>query len=348
MVHDRERGIGLIGAYQGELTPEVLDRWIADVHEPFRGRGQAVSKLVIATSAITPALRSAAQIRGVDVERLIDYQRVLDTAGYSEKLRERLARDREYPSGYYLEQRMTVWTPVASSRERVERGADWLTARLLEREGAFVLVLGPAGVGKTFLMREVARRLGKQQAITPLLVELRDLERAHTIEELAATQFTRFGVPWHPRAFRCDLEEGRLALLFDGFDELALRVRAAAIPAHFERIYGAAVDRARIVVSSRTEHFLSSGHVADLMTPSSTSSSPTTSRHTSAADSAMPPARRGSHAWPASMIWWVSRATRACWASSWTSPTTGWPRRRGWATRTPPTRCTSSSSTMPG
>ncbi|HWO22877.1 MAG TPA: pentapeptide repeat-containing protein [Kofleriaceae bacterium] len=273
-VHDLERGIGLLGAYGGDLTAEVLDRWIADVHDPFRGRGQLVSRLVVATSAIDPTLRSAAQVRGVDLERLIDYQRVLDTAGYSEKLRERLAKDREYPSGYYLEQEVTVWSPIVASTARVERAADWLTARLLEREGTFAVVLGPAGVGKTFLLREVARRLGKQQAITPILVELRDLERAHTIEELAATQFTRFGVPWHPRAFRRDLEEGRLALLFDGFDELALRVRSAAIPAHFERIYAAAVDRARIVLSSRTEHFLSSGQVADLMSPSSAGMTP--------------------------------------------------------------------------
>jgi len=273
-VHDRERGIGLLGAHQGELTAEVLERWVADVHAPFRGRGQPVSRLVVATAAIDPALRSAAQARGVDLERMIDYQRVLDTAGYRERLSERLARDREYPTEYYLDQRVTAWSPIHGSSERVERAADWLAARLLERDGAFVLVLGQAGIGKTFLLREVARRLAGQQAITPILVELRDLERAHTIEELAATQFTRSGVPWHPRAFRRDLEEGRLALLFDGFDELALRVRSAAIPAHFERIYGAAVERARIAVTSRTEHFLSSGQVADLMTPSSAGTTP--------------------------------------------------------------------------
>jgi WD40 repeat protein/3',5'-cyclic AMP phosphodiesterase CpdA len=273
-VHDRDRGIGLLGTYHGELTAEVLDRWIADVHDPFRGRGQPVSRLVVASVAIDPALRDAAQVRGVEVERMVDYQRVLDTAGYADRLRERLARDREYPHESYLEQRMTVWNPVHASSERLERAADWLVARLLEREGVFVLALGPAGVGKTFLLREVARRLGAQQAITPILVELRDLERAHTIEELAATQFTRFGVPWHPRAFRRDLEDGRLALLFDGFDELALRVRSAAIPVHFERIYGAAVERARIAVTSRTEHFLSSGQVADLMTPSSAATTP--------------------------------------------------------------------------
>lgn len=270
-VHDRDRGVGLLGAYRGELTAEILERWVADVHEPFRGRGQPVSQLVVAAAAIDPAVRAAAQVRGVEVERMIDYQRVLDTLGYGEKLHERLDKDREYPTEAYLEQRVTLWSPLRTASQRVDRAADWLAARLLEREGAFVLVLGQAGVGKTFLLREVARRLGRQQAIAPILVELRDLERARTIEELVATQFTRFDVPWHPRAFRRDLEQGRLALLFDGFDELALRVRSGAIPAHFERIYAAAVDRARIVVTSRTEHFLSRGEIADLMTPSSAS-----------------------------------------------------------------------------
>ncbi|HET9627509.1 MAG TPA: pentapeptide repeat-containing protein [Kofleriaceae bacterium] len=275
-IRHREGGMGLIGAFSGELTADVLERWIADVHDPFRGRGQPVSKLVVAAAKIDPALRSAAQARGVEVERMIDYQRVLDIVGYGDRLRDWLDHDLAYPSTFYLEQQMTVWSPVAGAthREPVGHAADWVAARLREHEGAFMLVLGPAGVGKTFLLREVARRLSVQQAITPILIELRDLERAHDIEELAATQFTRFGVPWHPRAFRRDLEEGRLALLFDGFDELALRVRSAAIPAHFERIYGAAVERARIVVSSRTEHFISTGQVADLMTTASAAATP--------------------------------------------------------------------------
>jgi WD40 repeat protein/uncharacterized protein YjbI with pentapeptide repeats/3',5'-cyclic AMP phosphodiesterase CpdA len=274
-VLDRDRGIELLGAWDGELTADLLDRWVADVHEPFRGRGRPVSRLVIGSArSVDPALRAAAQVRGVDVERMIDYQRVLDTAGYRDRLRDRLDRDRTYPSEYYLDQRVTAWSPLDATSERLAHAADWLTARLLEPDGAFVLVLGQAGVGKTFLLREVARRLARQQAITPLLIELRDLERARTVEELAATQFTRFDLPWHPRAFRRDLEDGRLALLFDGFDELALRVRSAAIPAHFERIHAAALGRARIVVSSRTEHFLSSGQVADLMTPSSAGTTP--------------------------------------------------------------------------
>jgi len=274
-LHDRDRGISLLGAYAGELTLDVLERWVSDVHDPFRGRGQAISTLVVATErSLDPELRATAQRLGVEVDRMIDYQRVLDIRGYTGKLRDQLVNDRLYRSEYYLKQRISAWSTPHSATERSDHAADWLTARLREREGAFVLILGAAGVGKTFLLREVVRRLHTQQAITPLLIEMRDLERARSIEELAATQFTRFGIPWQPRAFRRDLEDGRIALLFDGFDELALRVRSAAIPVHFERISAAAVGHARIVVSSRTEHFLSSGQVADLMKPSSAATTP--------------------------------------------------------------------------
>lgn len=104
-VLDRERGTELLGACDGELTAEVLDHWVADVHEPFRGRGRRVSRLVVGSERpIDPALRAAAQVRGVEVERMIDYQRVLDTAGYRDWLRDRLDRDFAYPSEYYLEQ----------------------------------------------------------------------------------------------------------------------------------------------------------------------------------------------------------------------------------------------------
>ncbi len=58
-VLDPERGIEPPRRVRrASLTAEVLDRWIADVHAPFRGRGQPVSKLVVAAaSAIDPALR---------------------------------------------------------------------------------------------------------------------------------------------------------------------------------------------------------------------------------------------------------------------------------------------------
>ena len=47
-----------------------------------------------------------------------------------------------------------------------------------------------------------------------------------------------------------------MALLFDGFDELALRVTYDRATEHFETVLQAAAGHAKVVVTSRTQHFL--------------------------------------------------------------------------------------------
>lgn len=269
-VVDPERGTYVLGACAGELDAARLALFIKDVHEPHRSRTGlrgAISQLVIAAPGALPAaLLRKAQESGVHLERLVDYQRVLDVEGYRDDLLRRLAADPVYPRARYLEQRVTAWNPGTLEKQDIDGAADWMVSRLSEADGSFLLVLGPAGVGKTFLLREVARRLAsEQQVVTPILIDLRNLESAHDVLQLAAWHFSQRKLSFPFRAFERDLREGRIALLFDGFDELALRVKSSAVPAHFERIISAAREQARVVVTSRTEHFLSRGQVEDLM-----------------------------------------------------------------------------------
>ncbi len=161
---------------------------------------------------------------------------------------------------------MTVWSPLGAQRERVERAADWLATQLPRARGAFMLVLGPAGVGKTFLLRQVARRLGRQQrdhadpdrAARPRARPQRrgaGRDPVHAPRRAVAPEGvpprSRGGAPgapvrWLRRARRCGCARRRSPCTSSGSS-------------------AAAVERARIVVSSRTEHFVSSGQVADLV-----------------------------------------------------------------------------------
>src|SRR4029079_5617419 len=129
-------------------------------------------------------------------------------------------------------------------------------------------VMGDFGTGKTFLMHELALRLGRRHldighAVVPILVELRRLEKSRSLEELLGQHFIpeRGMRRFDHDAFRYMLEEGRVALLFDGFDELALRVTYAAATEHLNTGLEAASGKAKVVITSRTQHFLNDRQV---------------------------------------------------------------------------------------
>ncbi|WP_239397050.1 hypothetical protein, partial [Frankia sp. CiP3] len=62
-------------------------------------------------------------------------------------------------------------------------------------------------------------------------------------------------------AFRYMLAQGRLILIFDGFDELAARVTYERASAHLDTLLAALDNQAKIVVTSRAEFFLTDDEV---------------------------------------------------------------------------------------
>ncbi len=194
-VTDPARGTYLLGAHEGPLTLDILDRWVKDVHEPFRSkdnRGRASDLVIASPEPFTGEVKERAGLAGVQLQRRLDYENLIDTERSKELLLARLDGDHEYRRDLYIEQRVMLWSPVEDVEEAVDRAADRIARMFCEGDGCFVMVLGPAGTGKTFLLREVARRLAERQSIvTPLLVELRGLDRAQDVYELANWEFAR-------------------------------------------------------------------------------------------------------------------------------------------------------------
>ena len=120
-------------------------------------------------------------------------------------------------------------------------------------------MLGDFGTGKTFLLHEIARQMPERlPPLTPVLVEMRSLEKGHPLDVLVSMHMVATGESrFDTEAFRYMLREGRVALLFDGFDELALRVTYERAAEHLETLVAAAEGRAKVIVTSRTSHFLS-------------------------------------------------------------------------------------------
>ncbi|MGH3915947.1 MAG: NACHT domain-containing protein, partial [Pseudonocardiaceae bacterium] len=186
----------------------------------------------------------------------VDYQGLVDLRPLVARQAERLADDRIYPTQLYVPQRYRLLDddPDAAARDNLlGQVIEWLGA-----DGArFVMLLGDFGRGKTFLLRELVRALPEQlPGLPPVLVELRSLEKAPSLDELLVQYLVRqdvvaFDVP----KLRYMIRSGRLALLFDGFDELELRVGFTHAADYLNTLLRAVTDQAKVVLTSRTQHF---------------------------------------------------------------------------------------------
>ncbi|MEU5807902.1 TIR domain-containing protein [Streptomyces sp. NPDC047718] len=249
-----------IAVHPGTPAEDELDRFISQVHATDPG-SEAV--LVYGGEAPPGALRQRAASHGVRVRvrSFIEFQGLLDLRGYVTGQTARLVASEQYPPSLYLPQRYRD----ADRPDGQER--DGLVEELLELlesdHGRFVLLLGDFGHGKTFALRELARRIaGQLPHLTPLLIPLNTLDRAHSLEGLVAAHLAGHDVDTIDlRALRYMLAQGRVVLLFDGFDELVHRVSYDRAADHLQVLLDAAVDSAKIVVSSRTQHFKSHAQV---------------------------------------------------------------------------------------
>lgn len=243
-----------VAVQPGTPTDDDLDRLLAVVHAEETGTD---AELVYAGERPGPGLRERAARRGVRVRSFLELQGLIDLRAYVAAQTAELTGDGPYAPELYLPQRY---------RDEVQpgdEGGDDLVEdmlRLLETDqGRVLLLLGSFGHGKTFALRELARRIPERLPhLTPLLIPLRSLDRSHNLEGLVAAHLANRGVDVIDlRALRYMLRQGRVVLLFDGFDELVNRVSYERAAEHLQTLLKAAVDQAKIVVSGRTQHFRS-------------------------------------------------------------------------------------------
>ena len=127
-------------------------------------------------------------------------------------------------------------------------------------------LLGDFGTGKTWFGRRLAYRLSDAQVRTPIWIALRDYSRAYDIEQLITDALVnRYGVTLAAgfKTFQRLNEEGRLLLIFDGFDEMERRVSGyrTAVENFWEiaKLVSSPRSRAKIILTCRSEFFRSRG-----------------------------------------------------------------------------------------
>ncbi|WP_437571696.1 phosphorylase family protein [Sorangium sp. So ce542] len=252
-----------VGAVAGPVTPAAIELFRTQVHARAQRRSAGTfSQLVYDGPPAPEALVREAHRKGVWLASIAEYQGLIHFGPYVERLLHRLERDPLYPPRLYVPQRAAL-TAAGGPRQEVDHALDAIDDLLASPAARFVLVLGDFGTGKTFLLHELARRLGAREGPPyPVLIEMRSLEKAHSLDALVANHLAlsgmeRFDLP----SFRYMLAEGLIALLFDGFDELALRVRYSRAADHFDTLIQAAQGKAKVVLTSRTQHFYSDDQI---------------------------------------------------------------------------------------
>ena len=251
----------------GVLTKKVTAEAVADfrdrVHSLFRAADPQVrSQLVYFGEPAPEALIAMAREAGVRLRSFVDYSGLIDLQPFGRAQSDRLSSDVIYPESGYVAQRFRILDDDPEGlirRDLLEQLIEWLSV-----DGPrFIMLLGGPGRGKTYLLRQLTRRLPeKLPGILPILLELRNLEKAPTLDALLAQHLYRYQVEGITEAkLRFIISSGRVVILCDGFDELELRIGYENAADYLQTLLGAVTDRAKVVVSSRTEHFRSDAQV---------------------------------------------------------------------------------------
>jgi WD40 repeat protein len=246
------------------LDAEAVDAFIGGVHAEFRAASaQVPSELVYGGPPAPPHLIARARKNGVTLRSFTEYQGLLDLRPLVGRQHERLDADRQYPAELYIDQRYRV-TDRANRDEDVvltglvEHAVEWLGTS----GPRLVMVLGDFGRGKTAFLKQLTRTFPAElPGVLPILVEMRGLEKAPTLDQLLLRYLAEHVDDISLGKLGYMIRSGRIALLFDGFDELELRVGYDSAADYLRTLLESVTDRAKVVITSRTQHFMSTEQV---------------------------------------------------------------------------------------
>ncbi len=257
--------MSIVTALNQAVTEELAARFSTEIDQRFRRSfPQLRSTLVHRGNAAPLALRVQLDRLGIELQTFDSYQGLFDLQPYIEWQSRELEKNPAYLASSYVDPR--AWVKVAGSREleHTENALQTISELLAaQAHRRFLLVLGEFGAGKTFLLRELCRHMVKtNHPVVPVLLEMSKLEKQHNLAELLGAHFARADVPgYNFKAFDYLLGEGRIALFFDGFDELADKVTYDSATQHLDTVLSAAHGQAKVVLSSRRQHFLTEGDI---------------------------------------------------------------------------------------
>ena len=137
-----------------------------------------------------------------------------------------------------------------------------------------ISILGDYGTGKTSFCQQYAAELGQRWLADPdrnhipILITLREYAKTLSLEPLV-THFlvNQYGIQASYEAFRRFNVDGKLVLLFDGFDEMAQKVDYQTTVDNFEELARAVEERSKVILTCRTPYFRTREEAEELLHP---------------------------------------------------------------------------------
>ncbi|MER5890582.1 pentapeptide repeat-containing protein [Streptomyces sp. NPDC001941] len=265
----------------GELGPHHLRTLAAAVAEREAAEGWGIARLAVAEAARRRA-ESDEELFCYTFDELIELE--ADFESYIGWVEAEVAR-RELDERY---------VPLSCRKEEVDPATgetldtsvyDWrdggldryVEGWLREPDRKHLSLLGEFGMGKSWfglhLAGEMARgwrdakRRGLPRPRVPLVIPLRDYAKQTSVEALLSDFFFhkhRIALRSYD-VFRVLNRMGRLLLVFDGFDEMAARADRNTMVANFWELANAVEPGAKVLLSSRTEHFPHAAEARDVL-----------------------------------------------------------------------------------
>ena len=139
----------------------------------------------------------------------------------------------------------------------------WLRESLADGERNHISILGDYGAGKTSFCRQYAAKQGRRwladpdRERLPLLLNLRDYSKTLAVDSLITSALiNQYGVRGATfAAFERFNADGKLLILFDGFDEMAARTGQRTAVDNFWELAKVVVPGSKVVLTCRTPYF---------------------------------------------------------------------------------------------
>lgn len=239
---------------------------IAGAYNIAKSTNKVSACTLVTTNGFSLAAQEAAKAAGIHLVTRRDLIRgLIDFSPYLDELKARYREDfGEDGRSWYIHAR------GRKDKKDIESLNEYVDEWLSQKDKSPLAILGGYGTGKSSFCRHYAVRLtANSESQIPIILPLRDFQKTIKMESLIRdfldeqcdSPSPRFDTFW--RMYR----EGFLLLIFDGFDEMAVRVDRSVLESNLLEIDRFARTVGNVILTCRPEFFITSKEEATAFRP---------------------------------------------------------------------------------